>query len=226
MGVTSSCLYMATARAASVARARPSSLYARRCSRRFSLSCRRTASSAARRARVPRDGGADLRVEPGDLGGDGPGLVAVLLELRRSARPAGGGRERHGGRERAEREQGDQRQTTYRMARLPVRLLERQAARAARSRSSGGRCQARPEGQGRNLALRRATAQAQESARRSSTCRYSTVAPPSSWRNRQRPTRPTGRSGRPSSSTTGHPRRRPRCTHLTARSTGDELNRC
>ena len=69
----------------------------------------------ARRAGVPRDGGADLRVEARDLRGDGLGLVAVLLERRRP-RPGRSGRQRHGGRERAEREERGQRQATYRMA--------------------------------------------------------------------------------------------------------------
>ena len=98
----------------------------------------------ARRARVPRDGGADLRVETGDLGRDGLGLVAVLLELRRSAprpeRPRAPGAAASA----QSASSATERQTTYRVALFQCASSE--AGGGRRSRGPPGRCQARRKG--------------------------------------------------------------------------------
>ena len=153
----------------------------------------------ARRARVPRDGGADLRVEARDLRGDGLGLVAVLLE-RRGPRPGRSGRQRHGGRERAEREERGQRQATYRMA--LVQCASSEACGSRRSASGPPRPGSGPaEGQSSKPSTLPGTAQAQESRARS---RRVGIRPatPSRGVNGSLAHRHPGRSGRPSSSTT------------------------
>ena len=112
--VTSPCLYIATARAASVARARRSSLYASRCCRWLALICAAHGLEGARSLRVLGDGRADLSVEAGDLGGQRTSRGAVLLERPRAC--ARGCRSQDGdGQQRADREQSAERRTPYRV---------------------------------------------------------------------------------------------------------------
>ena len=68
-----------------------------------------------RRPRVARDGRVDPGVERGDVGGEFASLGAILLQL---ACPGARGHRRKDSRrgDRAQRERGDQRQTTYRVA--------------------------------------------------------------------------------------------------------------
>ena len=130
IGLTSSCLYMATARAASVARARLSSLYARRWSRRFSLSCRRTASSA-RVAREYRVTAEPICASSEEISAARASALSRFSWSAPVRAPAGAASAPRRPRAR-DGEQGGQRQTTYRVAVVQC-ASSRQAAEAARS---------------------------------------------------------------------------------------------
>ena len=123
MGVTSLCLYIATARVTRVAQGQAELLVREALQPFVLLELVAHRLEPARRAGVPGHGGADLRVKTGDLGRDGSGLVAVLLELP-GPRPGWRRCECKEGRERAESEQGDRSQTTYRMALFQCASLE------------------------------------------------------------------------------------------------------
>jgi hypothetical protein len=105
---------------------------------------------SARGAGVPRDGCPDPGVEPGDLGGDGARLGPVLLE-RSGTRARRRGGEDACRPKRAQRREGDERQSTYRVAAFQSASSRgRRLAPPRVSRASGS---GRQRGQGRNLAL-------------------------------------------------------------------------